>query len=55
MAPGFKVAQELGPVGFSFADENYIRVRLRFIRHQSDMGSAQNHRNCRCRNRSAMA
>jgi len=45
MAPRFKVAQELWPVGFSFTDEDYIRVRLRFIRHQSDMWSAQNHRN----------
>ena len=44
MAPRFKFAQELRPVGFGLADEDHVRVRLCFIGHQSYMGSTQDHR-----------
>ena len=45
MPPRLKVAQELRPVGFGLADEDYVRVRLRLIGHQSHMRSAQYDRN----------
>jgi len=45
MLPRVKVAQELRPVGFSLSDEDYIRVRLRLIGHQSHMWSPQYDRN----------
>jgi hypothetical protein len=44
MAPRFKFAQELWPMGFSLAHEDHVRVRLRLIGHQSHMGSTQDHR-----------
>src|SRR5208282_4593241 len=37
MPPRVKVAQELRPVGFSLTDEDYVRMRLRLIWHQSYM------------------
>src|ERR1019366_8332687 len=45
MAARFEVAQELRPGGFSFADEDYVPVGLRFVRHQRHSMSRQNHRN----------
>ena len=44
MAPSFKFAQELWPMGFSLAREDHVRVRLRLIGHQSYVRSTQDHR-----------
>src|ERR1039458_10111263 len=45
MTTCLKVAQELRPGGLSFANEDNVCMRLRFVRYQSHMRSAQNHRN----------
>jgi hypothetical protein len=45
MAPCFKVAQELRPMGFGLTDEDYVRVRLRLIGHESHMRSSKHDRN----------
>jgi hypothetical protein len=41
MPSHLKVAQELRPVGFGLTDEDYVRVQLCFIGHQSHMRSPQ--------------
>src|SRR5271169_3597685 len=43
--PLLKVAQELRPVGFRLTDEDYVRVRLGLIRHESHMRSSEYDRN----------